>query len=106
MQACGRIQLYGDQHFRRSYNRESCKGGDMKERQLETAFTYRGYRAPYEYDANAKMWTGGLRRGNIFVKFGSDTEQETEEEFRSLLDAYLKDCAENGEKPEPTDKEV
>ena len=78
----------------------------MKERQSQTVFTYQGYRAPYEHDADAKMWTGGIHRGNIFIEFGGDTEQEAEEEFHSLLDAYLKGCAESGEKPEPTDEEV
>ena len=47
------------------------------------------------------MWVGGIHRGNMFVEFGGDTEQEAEEEFHSILDAYLKGCAENGETPEP-----
>lgn len=68
----------------------------MKERQLQTAFTYHGYRAPYEYDAEAKMWIGGIQSGDIFIEFGGDTEQEAEEEFHFLLDAYLKSCAESG----------
>jgi sugar lactone lactonase YvrE len=50
------------------------------------------------------MWTGGIHRGNIFIEFGGDTEQEAEEEFRSLLDVYLEGCAESGEKQEPIDK--
>ena len=76
----------------------------MKERP-QTVFSYQAYRAPYEYNADAKMWTGGIHRGNMFIEFGGDTEQEAEEEFHSLLDAYLKDCAENREKPEPPDEE-
>jgi hypothetical protein len=51
----------------------------MKVRQLQTAFIYQGHRAPYEYGANAKMWTGGIPRGSIFIEFGGDTEQEAEE---------------------------
>jgi predicted HicB family RNase H-like nuclease len=78
----------------------------MKDRQLQNAFTYQGYRAPYQYNAEAKMWMGGIQRGNIFIEFGGDTILEAEEEFHSLLDAYLKGCAEDGEKPEPTDEEV
>jgi predicted HicB family RNase H-like nuclease len=78
----------------------------MKESQLQSVFTYKGYRATYGYDDETKMWTGGVHRGNIFLEFGGDTEQEAEEEFHSLLDIYLKDCAESGEKPEPTDEAV
>jgi predicted HicB family RNase H-like nuclease len=73
----------------------------MKKRQSEEVFSYRGYRAPYQYVTEAKMWVGGIHRGNMFVEFGGDTEQEAEEEFHSILDAYLKGCAENGETPEP-----
>jgi predicted HicB family RNase H-like nuclease len=75
----------------------------MKEGQLQTTFTYHGYRAPYQYDVKAKMWIGGIHRGNIFLEFGGDTEQDAEEEFHSLLDVYLQGCAESGEKPEPID---
>jgi predicted HicB family RNase H-like nuclease len=78
----------------------------MKATQPPTTFSYLGYRAAYEYDANANMWTGSIHQGNIFIEFGSDTEQEAEEEFHSLVDSYLKDCAESGEKPEPPDDEV
>jgi len=51
------------------------------------------------------MWEGGIHRGNMFMEFGGDTEREAEEEFHSLIDTYLKDCAENGEKAEPPDDE-
>ena len=39
------------------------------------------------------------------MEYGGDIEQEAEEEFHALLAAYLKDCAENREKPEPPDYE-
>lgn len=68
----------------------------MKERQLQTAFTYHGHRVPHEYHASSQMWIGGMQSGDIFIEFGGDTEQEAEEEFHSLLDAYLKSCAESG----------
>jgi predicted HicB family RNase H-like nuclease len=77
----------------------------MKERHSQTVFSYQGYQAPYQYVTEAKMWTGGMHRGTMFIEFGGDTEQEAEEEFHSLLDAYLKDCAESGETPEPPDEE-
>ncbi len=78
----------------------------MREKQSQNVFSYQGYWAPYEYDDDAKMWEGAIHRGNMSMEFGGDTEQEAEEEFHSLLDAYLKSCAESGEKPEPPDEEV
>ncbi len=77
----------------------------MKKGQPQMVFSYQGYRAPYQYVEDANMWEGGIHRGNMFIEFGGDIEQEAEEEFHALLDAYLKDCAENGEKPEPPDDE-
>lgn len=76
----------------------------MKESESQKVFTYLGYCATCQYVTAAKMWEGGIHRGNMFIEFGGDTEQEAEEEFRSLLDAYLRDCAKNEEKPEPPDE--
>jgi hypothetical protein len=75
---------------------------DMKARQPAKVFSYQGYRALYRYVAETQMWEGGIHQGNMFIEFGGYTEQEAEDEFRSLLDAYLKECSENGEKPEPS----
>jgi len=78
----------------------------MKERQSQKVFSYQGYRASYQYVADTKMWEGGMQRGNMSIEFGGDSEQEAEEEFRYMMDAYLKDCADSGETPEPPDEEV
>ena len=78
----------------------------MKEGQPQRVLSYEGYRAPCQYVADSNMWEGGIHRGNMLIEFGGDTEREAEEEFHSLIDAYLKDCAENGEKAEPPEEKV
>jgi hypothetical protein len=74
---------------------------NMMNRRSQKAFRYLGYQAPYGYDAESKIWEGGLHEGSIFLEFCCETEKEAEVEFHFLLDAYLTDCAENGETPEP-----
>ncbi len=78
----------------------------MMEGQAQKVFSYQGYRAPHQYAADSNRWDGGMHRGNMHIEFGGDTEREAEEEFHSLIDAYLKDCAENGEKAEPPQEKV
>lgn len=97
-------QFWVEQHTDAGKIENAPGAQNMKERQSQKLFSYQGYRAPYQYVAEAKMWEGGIHRGNMFIEFGGDTEQEAEEGFHSLLDSHLKDCAESGEKPELPDE--
>jgi len=50
--------------------------------------TYKGYIGAVEYDDNAKTLSGRVVNANVLVS------------FRSVVDAYLEDCRENGIEPE------
>lgn len=61
---------------------------------------YKGYRANFEYDDDAKIFHGEVMDLKDVITFQGASVQELEKEFHASLDDYFAFCSERGEEPE------
>jgi predicted HicB family RNase H-like nuclease len=61
---------------------------------------YKGYTARCEFDEDEGVLHGHVDGIRDIVSFVSETLEGLEREFRTSVDIYLEDCAEDGSEPD------
>ena len=61
----------------------------MMEGPPQKVFSYQGYRAPYQYVADANMWEGGIHRGRGYFILAF-SKAEASSQLRPIRSRYQK----------------
>ena len=62
--------------------------------------TYKGYTARIEFDERDNIFVGRVLGLRAIISFHGETVSELRSEFEAAIDDFLKDCEEQGLKPE------
>ncbi len=62
--------------------------------------TYKGYTARIEFDERDNIFVGRVLGLRAIISFHGETVSELRREFETAIDDFLKDCEEQGLKPE------
>jgi len=62
--------------------------------------TYKGYTARIEFDERDDIFVGRVLGLRAIISFHGETVSELRSEFEAAIDDFLKDCEEQGLKPE------
>jgi predicted HicB family RNase H-like nuclease len=62
--------------------------------------THKGYTARIEFDDRDNIFVGRVLGLHAMISFHGETVKELRSEFKNAIDAFLKDCKEQGIAPE------
>lgn len=73
---------------------------------MSNLLSYKNYNGTVEYSKNDNCLFGKIVGLKSLLSYEGDSVQELEQDFRNVIDEYLRDCAERNIEPEQHTKEA